>query len=450
VVLAEREVGPRYHIGESLLPSCLRIFDLLGVREKVEAHGFQRKDGAFFEWAGEEWDFAFGTDANPLYGFQVVRSEFDRLLLDHAAAEGVEVLEGTTAKEIRFENGRPRSALLAGREGGTLEVAFDFIVDASGRTGLLASRYFGTRRFHEVFRNVAVWGYWRGAKRLPVGPFGAIATCSVPYGWVWAIPLHTGLLSVGLVMHKSRLRELKSEHDLEAIYARGIAASPAVSSLIEDAARATSLRAETDYSYAADRFAGPGHFLVGDAACFLDPLLSTGVHLATFSGLVAAASVGSALRGEISEDTAIEFFNSTYRSAYLRMLVVVSVFYQTNRNRDGVFHKAQQLSRSDYSDGELMDAFVHIVAGLEDFRDIGHGRSQALLESLTRLYEEHYAFMRDRGNWRALTAAEIEQGLERSRIVGAIQEEFALTPETATNGLYVAADPHLRVEQVVV
>src|SRR4051812_3831380 len=84
VTLAERDQFPRYHIGESLLPSCLRIFDVLGVRDRVEAYGFQRKDGAYFDWGGQPWDFEFGTPAKPLYGFQVIRSEFDRLLLSNA------------------------------------------------------------------------------------------------------------------------------------------------------------------------------------------------------------------------------------------------------------------------------------------------------------------------------------------------------------------------------
>src|SRR5713226_9775785 len=118
VTLIEREVFPRYHIGESLLPSCLEILDLLGVRDKVESHGFQQKHGGYFAWGTEEWDLVFAKLRHP-YSFQVVRSEFDHLLLKHAKSQGVKVFEGTEIRSLVFDGDRPRSAAWSQVVGGS-------------------------------------------------------------------------------------------------------------------------------------------------------------------------------------------------------------------------------------------------------------------------------------------------------------------------------------------
>jgi flavin-dependent dehydrogenase len=447
VTLVEREVGPRYHIGESLLPSCLRIFDLLGVREKVERHGFQRKDGGYFDWGGQKWEVLFGSLAKPLYGFQVIRSELDNLLLEHAKSKGVEVLQGVEVKELLFADGRPITAVSVDQKSATTRTSFEVLVDASGRAGLMSTRYLRNRFYHKAFMNVAVWGYWRNTKRLSVGPTGAIATCSISHGWVWAIPLHDGTLSVGVVLHKSRFKALRQHLELEEIYRESIASSEVVKELIEGGDLQLPLRSEADYSYAAEQFAGPDYYLVGDAACFLDPLLSTGVHLATFSGLVAAASISSALLRDVHKSEAAQFYSSSYRRAYLRMMVVVSSFYQTQRERDSFFREAQQLTSHDYHDSELVQAFLHIISGVEDLKDVEDMNPQGLLEVLVRLYDEHYSFIRQKDKWASMPLDEINRGMDRMHAVGAIQEEFSLTPETAVNGLYVVTEPKLSLRR---
>jgi flavin-dependent dehydrogenase len=446
VMLLERQRFPRYHIGESLLPSAMRVLDELGLREKVESYGFQRKAGAVFDWSDEVWDFSFGTPREPQHAFQVVRSEFDQILLENAAAAGVDVREEAEVAEVEFENGRPCRATFVDRSGARQKCLFDVLVDASGRTGLLATRYLRSRRFHEAFRNVALWGYWRNAAPLGRGPEGATASCSIPFGWIWAIPLHDGKLSVGVVMHKSRMKELREDHDLDAIYRQGVESSPIISRMVAPGELTGSLRTETDYSYAAGSFSGPGYYLVGDAACFLDPLLSTGIHLATFSGLVAAASIASALRGEVDEAEAGEFFGASYRRAYMRMLVVVSAFYRMHAGRDVYFKQAQALTSHDYCKGELTAAFVNVVSGVEDLRDMSEATSTEALDALMGVYAEHYEFLR---GWRSglrQSFDEIQKGMGRMRLVDAAQEEFSLTPETAVNGLYVRTGARLGLE----
>jgi len=448
VVLLERHSFPRYHIGESLVPSCLKIFDALGVREKVEKHGFQQKDGARFDWGGDAWDVGFGTRLEPQHAWQVVRSEFDRMLLDHAVEQGADVREGVTVTDIAFDGDRPRSVRFLDWEGAEGVGTFEFLVDASGRAGLLATRYLRNRRFHEAFRNVALWGYWDGAGRLADGPLGATASCSIPCGWIWAIPLHDGKLSIGVVMHKSHLRRMRETQTLAQIYDDAVHENALVKELISPGRLVGELLAETDYSYASDRFAGSGHFLVGDAACFLDPLLSTGIHLATFSGMAAAASIASILRGEVGETEAADFFNVSYRCAYLRLLVVVSLFYQMHTGRDVYFRKAQELTTRDFDPGDLRQAFVSVISGMEDLNDIQAGGSQDVLGSLVSFYARHYEFVRGWHRGDALALTETQAGFARMGIAMAAESEFSLTPETAVNGLYLDAGSSLGLRRV--
>jgi flavin-dependent dehydrogenase len=443
VVLMERQEFPRYHIGESLLPSSLFVLEQLGIRDQVEAHGFQRKDGALFDWNDEVWHFGFGSPKSPQYAYQVVRSEFDQMLLENARSSGVDVRQQVEVLELEFDGERPRRAIYSDAQGERGSCSFDMLVDASGRTGLMATRYLKNRNFHEMFRNVALWGYWRNTNRLERGPEGATASCSIPRGWIWAIPLHDGTLSVGVVLHKSRLKELRELHDLETIYQRSLQENPTISKLVSGGEFNGPIRVETDYSYAAEQFSGPGYFLVGDAACFLDPLLSSGIHLATFSGLVAAASISSALRGEVEESVASEFYGASYRRAYLRMLVIVSSFYEMHSGRDAFFEHAQGLTLRDHSKEELTAAFVNVVSGIEDLHDVETSTSAEALESLMGIYSDHYEFLRGWRGGKSQTIDELRKGVERMRIVDESQSEFSLTPETAVNGLYVETGSRL-------
>ncbi|WP_158887103.1 NAD(P)/FAD-dependent oxidoreductase [Amycolatopsis anabasis] len=384
VTLLERDHFPRYHIGESLLPSCLPILDLMGAREKIEAHGFQKKGGAYFEWGPEKWDLRFNELDDTTYSWQVIRSEFDHLLLEHAKSQGVEVHEGVAVREVVFEEGRAVRALWENTDRGDSGViGFDYLVDASGRAGVLATKHLGSRRVHDVFKNIGVWGYWKGTQPLEPGPDGAIAVCSVPQGWLWGIPLHDGTMSIGVVTSKRHFREEQAKHpDLAAIYHKKIAESPLIAGLVDGAELVSDVKAETDYSYVTENFAGPGYLLAGDAACFLDPLLSTGVHLATYSGLLAAATVSSILRDGVDEENALSFYGTAYRKSYERLLVLVSVFYQSYRGRDEHFFEAQRLTTREKQGLKLHEAFLNIVTGIEDLADAKEEAYQAVARTL--------------------------------------------------------------------
>ncbi|SHH24344.1 Dehydrogenase (flavoprotein) [Jatrophihabitans endophyticus] len=426
VTLFEAARFPRYHIGESILPSALPILELTGAREKIEAHGFVKKMGAYFEWGPENWDLNFDhLSGSDRHSYQVIRSEFDQLLLDHAGTQGVTVHEGRRVTALDFDGDRPvRAHWSEGDESGS--TSFDFLVDASGRAGVMATKYLDNRVYHEAFRNVGIWGYWQDAAPLDCGPQGAIAVCSVPYGWFWAIPLHDGTTSIGLVIKKTALNDERARlGSLDAVYADAISQCPRIATMTAGASRVTDLKVEQDYSYAAETFDGPGYLLAGDAACFLDPLLSTGVHLATFSGLLAAATVSSVLDGELDESEARSFYTKAYHQAYERLLVVVSFFYNSY-NRKTQFFEADKLTRRERHMLNLYESFLHIVTGVEDLQDSVDGGT-ALDAVAERLAHSGQLVA---GHNEAINA-------------------MPTSPQTSVAGLFLELEPRLRLRRAV-
>jgi flavin-dependent dehydrogenase len=428
VTLLESALFPRYHIGESILPSALPILDLLGAREKIENHGFVKKFGAYFEWGPENWDLNFDhLSGSSRHSFQVIRSEFDQLMLEHAKSQGVQVREGVRVTSLDFEGERPvraHWALSTDRsETGTL--TFDYVVDASGRAGILATKYLDNRVYHEAFRNVGIWTYWKGVTALDVGPEGAIAVCSVPYGWFWAIPLHDGTTSIGLVIKKTALKEERDRlGSLESVYADAIAQCPRIKGMVATGERVSELKSEQDYSYASTRAEGPGYFMAGDAACFLDPLLSTGVHLATFSGMLSAAAISAILDGDLSEDEARSFYGKAYHQAFERLLIVVSFFYNSY-NRQSQFFEADKLTRRERHMLNLWESFLHIVTGVEDLADTqeGGGALDAVAGRLTQ-------------------SGELVAGHNEA------MNSMPTSPERSVAGLYLELEPRLRIRRL--
>ncbi|MCL4264775.1 MAG: tryptophan 7-halogenase [Anaerolineae bacterium] len=461
VTLLERDAFPRYHIGESLLPSVLDFLDLSGARPKVEAYGFQRKPGGHIEWGSNQWDLYFNElTGNHQYSFQVIRSEFDKLLLDHAESEGVKVMQCVEVQKIHFHDAaevsqrRPYAATIAqvGESGEAWDINFDYLVDASGRAGIMATRYLRNRKYHDAFKNVAVWGYWEDAGRLPHPKEGAIATVSIPNGWIWAIPLHDGMLSVGVVLHKDSFKEKNSRQDLETLYAEALADNETVSGLIASGHRVGDLKVETDYSYASTNFAGPGYFMVGDAACFLDPLLSTGVHLAMLSAMLTAVSITAAERGDVSHEEATEFFENSYRCAYLRLLVFLTAFYHQYDGKDSIFWMARRLSNHDVPETKIKLAFTSLMSGVEDLMDVREGAElmtrDLVLDEMSRRVAENLQIRHDKKQMKALYDDHVRE--DNATFFGQVEgiDVIARGPEQAVGGLYVKTSPRLGLARV--
>lgn len=363
VTLFEKERFPREHVGESLLPASLPLLEDLGVLPAVEAAGFVKKWGATMVWgvSPEPWSWYFKeTNQRFPHAYQVWRPAFDQLLLENAAASGVEVREGQRVLDVVFENGRACGVRVAGEDGEAVHAAA-FVVDASGQAGLLG-RALRLREADSDFRNLAVYGYFAGARRLPEPDQGNIFIESYADGWAWAIPLHTGRMSVGVVVDSVSGQAGIRGRGVRAFYAAQLAGVPRLSAMLAEATLVEGPHVVRDWSYVSDRVAGPGWVLVGDAACFVDPLFSSGVHLALTSGVLGAAHVTTALRRpEMAEATGAVYQQLYYRQ-YHHFRELARLFYASNRTAETYFWEARRIVGGDVSEAPRQ-SFIRAVAG---------------------------------------------------------------------------------------
>jgi flavin-dependent dehydrogenase len=343
VVLLEKDRFPRYHIGESLLLSARPMLEFLGADEKVARHGFITKYGAYFKVKQglKPGHIDFTQRSGPFkHSYQVVRAEFDELLLDHASEQGAKIFEETRVNTLRFEGARPVALSWTQPDGQTGQLEFDYLVDASGLAGIMASKYLKNRDYQENFANVAVGRYYRNYLPYKEDEPGAffMEALSDGSGWVWYIPLHDGTVSVGVVIHRDVLARMKQDSggDVDRAFDAALELCPDVKRLLAPASPTTETHVWQDYSYVASRFSGPNFRLVGDAAGFIDPLFSSGVHLAFLGALSAAATLCSSLKGEVEEQQAGAFHDLCVRRAYTRFVLAVSGVYAQIRNQKEV------------------------------------------------------------------------------------------------------------------
>ncbi len=372
VVLLERERFPRAHVGESLLPASIPILNDLGVLEEVRRAGFIVKRGATMVWGRDRrpwsWHFSETNASNPT-SYQVWRSEFDAILLNNARRLGVDVREGWPAIGVARDAAgtavavrcRPANGLAGGSDGGVIELPARYVVDASGQGGLL-SRQLGLRQWDDFFRNLAVCGYYQGGGRLPSPDEGNILIEAQPDGWLWHIPLRDGWASVGAVVDagtgQKGIRELGPRRFLES----QIAAAPQLAGMLESARFASGPEVLRDWSYRCASLHGPGYIMAGDAACFIDPLFSSGVHLALTSGTMAAAAVASALEDASIAGPAGQAYQQLYYKEYGHFRELARLFYSSNRTADSYFWEARRLLDNDPS-LTPRQSFIQAVAG---------------------------------------------------------------------------------------
>ena len=253
VLLLERERFPREHVGESLLPASLPILEELGVRQAIEAAGFLKKYGATMVWGSspEPWSWYFQeTNRTYPHAYQVVRSQFDEILLRHAAVLGADVREEHRVLELLRDGDRVAGVRFEDANGGRSEATARVVIDASGQQALVATAL-GLRQWDDFFRNLAVYGYFRNAERLPAPDENNILVEAHPDGWCWTIPLHDGRASVGVVVDADRARERIDSGDLGAFLDEHIAAAPRTAALVAKASLEGPPRAIRDWSYVA-------------------------------------------------------------------------------------------------------------------------------------------------------------------------------------------------------
>jgi len=371
VVLLEKEKFPRWQIGESLLPSTVHgVCRLTGVADELAKAGFTKKRGGTFRWGANPapWTFAFSVSpkmtGETSHAYQVERSKFDQILLDHARHMGVDVREQHEVDDVIEEEGRVRGVSYTDTDGNAGTIRAKYVVDASGNKSRIYQRSGATRQYSEFFRSLALFGYYEGGKRLPEPNSGNIFCAAFESGWFWYIPLSPTLTSVGVVVRRELASKIQG--DPEEALTSLIAECPAISDCLSDAQRVTEgqygeLRVRKDYSYANTKFWRPGMVLVGDAACFVDPVFSSGVHLATYGALLAGRSINSVLTQSVDEDTAFREFEERYRREYGVFYEFLVSFYDLHVDEDSYFWSAKKVTDSTTTD---LESFVSLVGGV--------------------------------------------------------------------------------------
>jgi flavin-dependent dehydrogenase len=294
VGLFERDVFPRFHVGESLMPATMLILEQVGARGAVEAAGFQVKYGACFvdENAREEQTFYFLPDRPwPNYTYQVPRAEFDTILLENARTRGVDVHQPATVQSATFTT--DGVAVTVEHDGVTGTVRARMLVDASGRDGFLASRL-GRRARIPNLGKVALFAHFRGAARRSGKEEGNIRIYVVDDGWFWWIPLADDLTSVGSVLHARTVRS--AQLPVDDLYADMIRRCPSVAAGLRGARRVTPVHRASNFAYLNTPVVGDRFVAVGDAVAFVDPIFSGGVFIAMRSGQLAAEAIVHAFR----------------------------------------------------------------------------------------------------------------------------------------------------------
>ncbi|MEQ9617364.1 MAG: NAD(P)/FAD-dependent oxidoreductase [Phycisphaerales bacterium] len=345
VLILERESFPRDHVGESQLPSIGPILDEIGVWDKVEAANFPVKVGASYTWGrnNDRWDFDFvpvedlgdiprpGTFDGPrrFTAFQVDRAIYDNILLEHAMSLGAEVRQETRVTKINRDGDRINSVEI---DSGETFTARHFI-DATGTVGLFRRVFDIGADVPEALKNIAVWDYWQNTKWAVEIGVGAtrVQVRSLPYGWLWFIPLGPTRTSIGLVCPAKYYKE--SGKSPEELYIDAVMSQEEIAGLIEDAEReGNGIETCKDYSNLPERVTGENWFLVGEAAGFADPILAAGMSIAHSSARDAAYTILELDRGEIDGDWLKERFDYRSRSNVQQHIRFAQFWYSANSN----------------------------------------------------------------------------------------------------------------------
>ncbi len=420
VVVLEKEKFPRYRLGESLLPGTLSILARLGVMDRIEAANFVRKRAATFLWGPDQepWTFTFSTPRTAPWvydhAYQVTRAEFDKILLDAARERGAEVREEHEVTDVRMEgNGGP---VTVSWRNGDLDGSLrgDFVIDASGSRGIIA-RKMNMRRFDGYFRNMAVWSYYRGGRRFRGDLEGNIFSATFREGWIWIIPLKDDVYSVGAVVDQSASARMRAI-GIETFYQECLERCPLAMEILAGATRSEKVRVIREWAYDASSVSLGRAFLCGDSACFIDPLFSQGVHLATYSAMLAAAGIDHLYRTPQDHDAVHGWYEKSYREAYNRYHEFLAAFYSVNSGLDSTFWRNRKIEGAEdrrFAGKEWFSA----LAGHQEAGAGGIGELEARAAALSELWQHSRNEVTDQFD-------ETELSLRRLRWASELMRDF--------------------------
>lgn len=370
VLVLERALFPRHHIGESLLPGLAPLYRRLGVAADLRRAEFFVKTGGSYVWGQPRrpWSITFADLAEGPPGavgpeevsaYHVERGRFDALLLERARRRGAVVRQETAVTGVAWSGGAVRSLTARGAEGRPYTVRAKLYLDATGQAGLFSSRL-RWRDYDSQLRHLAVYTYFEGARLFTGKRRNNIFIENTPDGWVWFIPLSGGRVSVGAVTSLTRAAEARA--GLEAFLRRRVELAPTVAARLKAARRVEPVRLERDWSYRSRRFAGKNFLLLGDAAAFIDPLLSYGVTLAMHSAELAADCALTALARPKRQTALFEHYDSVHGRRFDDLREFTKYFYDGNRHRTEYFWRARRMMDASGNRYAKL-AFTYLVSG---------------------------------------------------------------------------------------
>jgi flavin-dependent dehydrogenase len=333
-LIIEKDIHPRDHVGESLTPSSNFIFQRIGFLSKMEDAGFVHKPGAC--WTpphgppGRFIAIELGEFPPPgapqLYTYNVERDVLDSMLLKHAHEKGATVLQGVTVQEVLFEGDRAVGVRAKVADGWERDLSARFVVDATGRRCMIASQL-GLRTKDPVFNQFAIYSWFRGVEPHPEGYEGHIFLhfLGMERAWAWQIPLRNGIWSVGVVTDKVHFQKSGRSH--EEFFASLLGRNRSLAHNMRNAERIRPWWIQGDYTYKIEQLAGPGWLLAGDALRFVDPVFSTGVDVATYSGQFAFEAIDAVLKGG-DEEIAFKEFERRVGDGVEAWYDLISLFYK--------------------------------------------------------------------------------------------------------------------------
>lgn len=342
VLIIEKAKFPRDHVGESQLPSISGILNEMGVWDKVEAAGFPIKIGASYTWGknADQWDFdfypaeEFVDEPRPAKydgqrrwtAFQVDRAVYDNILLRHAEELGVEVREQTKVDSVIVDGDRIAGLTLNTGE----QVVGRYYLDGSGTVGLLRRALGVESAVPTELRNIAVWDYWENAEwAVEIGVGGTrVQVRSLPYGWIWFIPLGPTRTSIGLICPSEHYKQMGLSP--AELYEKAINEQPDVAKLIKNASPRGEVETCKDWSHLADRLVGENWFLIGESAGFADPILAAGMSLAHSSAKEAAYSILELERGDLDASWVKHRYDERNRTNISQHIRFAQYWYAAN------------------------------------------------------------------------------------------------------------------------
>ncbi len=384
VVLLEKKKHPRFNVGESLIPHFWRYCDITGASGALEAENFVRKAGGTVVWNGVIRQMKFKDFGYARTALHVERDRFDHILLEHARQQGVQVFEEVSVVQADLSDGeRARVTYRLADERTSGEISCRFVIDASGQSAVLAKQL-GIRVIDESFRFMSVWGYFLDSKyvatdgrayafenvrSIPPTTFVSSVGGLGEWGWVWHIPLREST-SVGLILPLDEMKKVKATDEaLEAYFLRKCYEIPYLNRLLEHARYLEgSTHIIRDYSYRPTQLAGPGFFLIGDAAAFVDPIFSVGLVLAMYSAYLATWAIDRSFknRGQVAQNRAI--FSSQFQG---RLEVSRSLALPRYQARGTASDLAKQVVQFESSlEQELMYVVSTVTTRNENFLEM--------------------------------------------------------------------------------